>query len=102
MSDLLPYDDLCRLIRGEPTDAVIKPSPQPEQPKRSLLGRMFRAEPKAAEPDTPYAVLDRFRKEISAATNRALAARAHPVDIADVLEQAGVQQREAWSLAAPL
>jgi hypothetical protein len=85
-NDLLPYDDLCRLIRGEPIDAVIKPDPQPEQPKRSLLGRMFRAEPKAAKPDMPYAALGKFRKEVSAAVDANAhwlhwAVRGHPPEL---------------------
>jgi hypothetical protein len=101
-NDLSSHDDLCRLIRGEPIDAVIKPEPQPEQPKRSLLARMFRAEPKPAEPDTPFAVLGRFRKEISAAIDKALDARVDRRSLADVLEDSAVAQRGAWSLSAPL
>jgi hypothetical protein len=77
--------------------------PQPEQPKRSsLLGKLFGAEPKAAEPDRPFAALGRFRKEVSAAIDKALDAHVDRRSLADALEDLATRERGSWSLSAPL
>jgi hypothetical protein len=80
-------------------------TPQPpakQEPPTKRKGWRFLRKPAQTEPDTPYAALERFKKEIADAASKALSSRVDRRSLADALENAAVAQRGAWSLSAPI
>jgi hypothetical protein len=92
-NDLLPYDDLCRLIRGEPTQT--KQEPPPKNPTERKGWRLWnKKQPEPARLDVTA--------EVQRIADKALTQGQHMRDIARSIDTVADRIRQRACMSLPL